>query len=91
MLVVLTVEFVLVISLSLFLFLSPSLLPSSLADFGVSAQLQSPMSQQNTVIGTPYWMAPEIIQEKGYDGKADLWSLGKRLFGLMDKGEALHN
>ena len=73
---------------SLFLSRAPS--PLSSADFGVSAQLQSTMSKQNTVIGTPYWMAPEIIQEKGYDGKADLWSLGKRLLGLRKKGETIH-
>mmetsp|Transcript_3879 Transcript_3879/g.5196 ORF Transcript_3879/g.5196 Transcript_3879/m.5196 type:complete len:498 (+) Transcript_3879:73-1566(+) len=49
-----------------------------LADFGVSKELTNTLAKSKTVIGTPYWMAPEVFTEKrtGYDAKADIWSLG---------------
>lgn len=47
-----------------------------LADFGVSAQLTDHTLKRRTVIGTPYWMAPEIFQEIAYNEKADIWSVG---------------
>lgn len=47
-----------------------------IADFGVAREATNTVSKAMTVIGTPYWMAPEVICGKVYDGKADIWSLG---------------
>ena len=42
---------------------------SCTADFGVSAELTNTLSKRKTVIGTPYWMAPEVLSSSEYDGK----------------------
>lgn len=47
-----------------------------LADMGAAAQLTDESPSRCTVIGTPYWMSPELIMGKNYDHKVDIWSLG---------------
>lgn len=56
-------------------------MPYLAVDFGVSAQLDRTIGRRNTFIGTPYWMAPEVIAcdenpDATYDNRSDLWSLG---------------
>ncbi len=47
-----------------------------LADFGYAAQLTKQKQKRNTIVGTPYWMAPELIRGQSYETKVDVWSLG---------------
>ena len=47
-----------------------------LADFGVATELNETMNKKTTRIGSPHWMAPEVIMQASYDGCADIWSTG---------------
>ncbi|KAI8617844.1 kinase-like domain-containing protein [Chytriomyces sp. MP71] len=69
-----------------------------LADFGVSAKLKSSSGTARTFIGTPYWMAPEVIacdpesassHTAAYDCKADIWSIGITAIEIADKNPPL--
>ncbi len=57
-----------------------------MADFGLAKQLNGRSDLASTNVGTPYYMAPEVISEKDYDDRADIWSLGCLLYELC----ALH-
>eukprot|EP01126_Amoeba_proteus_P010602 TRINITY_DN1414_c0_g1_i27.p1 TRINITY_DN1414_c0_g1~~TRINITY_DN1414_c0_g1_i27.p1 ORF type:complete len:451 (+),score=83.27 TRINITY_DN1414_c0_g1_i27:340-1692(+) len=55
-----------------------------LADFGFSCTLETPESKRSSVVGTPYWMAPEIIIGDEYSYGVDIWSLGILLMEMAE-------
>lgn len=66
-----------------------------LTDFGVSARLTTIHPRRHSFIGTPYWMAPEVVrcqalETDGYDCSADIWSLGIACIEMAEK-EPPHN
>ena len=54
-----------------------------LGDFGIAKGLQSTWEKAKTLVGTPYFLSPEIITNKPYDAKCDIWALGVLLYELM--------
>eukprot|EP01126_Amoeba_proteus_P061881 TRINITY_DN834_c0_g2_i13.p1 TRINITY_DN834_c0_g2~~TRINITY_DN834_c0_g2_i13.p1 ORF type:complete len:470 (-),score=80.59 TRINITY_DN834_c0_g2_i13:155-1564(-) len=55
-----------------------------IADFGYAAQLTQEQQKRRTVVGTPYWMAPELIRGQDYSFKVDIWSLGIMLMEMLE-------
>ncbi len=55
-----------------------------IADFGFAANLTKEHSRRCSVVGTPYWMAPELIRGDPYDTSVDVWSLGVTLIEMAE-------
>lgn len=63
-----------------------------IADFGFAAGLHSEKQNRNSIVGTPYWMAPELIKSEQYDQKVDIWSLGITALEMADgQPPLIHN
>ena len=55
-----------------------------LADFGYCAKLTQEKAKRTSVVGTPYWMAPELVRGQEYGVKVDIWSMGILAIEMID-------
>uniref|UniRef100_A0A2K6G2Z2 non-specific serine/threonine protein kinase n=1 Tax=Propithecus coquereli TaxID=379532 RepID=A0A2K6G2Z2_PROCO len=77
------------------IFLSKNGIVAKLGDFGIARVLNNSMELARTCVGTPYYLSPEICQNKPYNNKTDIWSLGCVLYELCTlkhpfEGNSLH-
>eukprot|EP01064_Diplonema_japonicum_P032832 TRINITY_DN6293_c4_g1_i1.p1 TRINITY_DN6293_c4_g1~~TRINITY_DN6293_c4_g1_i1.p1 ORF type:complete len:247 (+),score=61.58 TRINITY_DN6293_c4_g1_i1:90-743(+) len=54
-----------------------------IGDFGIARELNNTFDQAHTFVGTPYYLSPELVQEKPYDTRSDIWALGVVLYEMM--------
>ena len=59
-----------------------------IGDFGISKLLNSTTDDANTMVGTPYYMSPEVVENQPYSYKSDIWALGCVLYELCTLGRA---
>jgi len=69
--------------------LSPSLLSPAVADFGVATRVGS--LPDSSVVGSPYWMAPEVVDQSGASPSSDIWSLGALVVELLTGKPPYHH
>eukprot|EP00002_Diphylleia_rotans_P036341 TRINITY_DN7997_c0_g1_i2.p1 TRINITY_DN7997_c0_g1~~TRINITY_DN7997_c0_g1_i2.p1 ORF type:complete len:220 (-),score=37.17 TRINITY_DN7997_c0_g1_i2:290-949(-) len=55
-----------------------------LADFGYCAKVTKDAPNRTSIVGTPYWMAPELVKGQDYDAKVDVWSVGILMIEMID-------